>query len=440
MSDGERTFHVEMLSRVEGEGRFHLSVEGGQVRSARLEIFEAPRYFEALLRGRSLFDVPDIVARICGICPVAYQMSSVRALERALGFDPPVTAIRRLRRLLYCGEWIESHTLHVYMLHAPDYLGYPSAIAMASDHPELVERGLRMKKAGNALIEMLGGRAVHPVSPRVGGFSRVPTGKEMRSVRPMLAAALEEAKETVEWTRTLSGPRFEQDYVFVALKGPEYPLEWGDALAVSGREPIPVDEFESAFVESHVEYSNALQCRLRDGTPYLVGPMARLSLFADKLHDDAVEALERAALPLPVQNPYDSITVRAIELVHAFAEALDIIDAYERPAAAYRDVVPTEGTGAGCTEAPRGACWHRYAIDNDGLVTAARIVPPTSQNQARIEQDLESIAPQLLAEAHDVATRRCEQLIRAYDPCSSCATHFLTLDIERLPSPPEDRP
>lgn len=432
MSDGTHTFHVELLSRVEGEGRFHLQVEHGEVRAARLEIFESPRYFEALLRGRSLFDVPDIVARICGICPVAYQMSSVRALERALGIDPPEPAIRQLRRLLYCGEWIESHALHVYMLHAPDFLGYASAIEMAVDHRDLVERGLRMKKAGNTLIEVLGGRAVHPVSPRVGGFSRVPMAGELKAVRAMLAQALDDAEDTVDWTAGLTAPRFEQDYVFVALSGDAYPLEWGDALAVSGREAVPVDEFESAFLETHVEHSNALQCHLADGTPYLVGPMARLSLFAERLHPRAQAALARTKLALPVRNPYHSIIVRAIELVHAFAEAVDIIDAYVRPEMPYREAEPRAGVGRGCTEAPRGACWHRYDINDEGLVASARIVPPTSQNQARIERDLMSIAPQLLALDHDVATHQCEQLIRAYDPCISCATHFLTLDIEHL--------
>jgi len=435
-SGSERTYRVELLSRVEGEGRFWLRLDAdGQVEDARLAIFEAPRFFEALLRGRSLHEVPDIVARICGICPVAYQMSATRALERALGLDPPTPGLRALRRLLYCGEWIESHALHIFMLHAPDFLGYASAVEMAADHRPLVERGLRLKKAGNALVEVLGGRAIHPVSPRVGGFSRTPTVAELRALRPTLAAALEEADEVVDWAATLPMPALEIDYVFVALASDGYPLEFGDELAISGRGRIAVDDFLDHFEESHVAHSNALHARLKDGTPYLVGPLARLSHAAASLHPRALAALERVGLALPVRNPYRSIVVRAIELVHAFAAALDVIDGYDaqlEPAFVEppRGRSPA-GVGIGCTEAPRGICWHRYRIDEDGLIADARIIPPTSQNQARIEADLVDLAPQLVLLEHEAATRRCEQLIRSYDPCISCATHFLRLEIER---------
>lgn len=432
----ERVYKVEMLARVEGEGRFWLRLDAaGEVADAKLAIFEAPRFFEAFLRGRALEEVPDIVARICGICPVAYQMSAVRALERILGLDPPSADIRALRRLLYCGEWIESHVLHVFMLHAPDFLGFDSAIDMAAEHRARVEQGLRLKKVGNAILEVLGGRAIHPVSPRVGGFTRTPTVAELAALKPRLAAALEEAEEVVEWCAQLRMPALELDYVFVALVSDDYPLEFGDELAVSGQGRVSVDDFLDHFVEQHVAHSNALQCHLRDGTPYLVGPLARINHFAEQLHPRAAHALERSGLTLPVRNPYQSIIVRAVEVVHAFATALDIVTRYtQRAVPAYREL-PHPGSRAGrssaCTEAPRGICWHRYETDAEGLIVDARIVPPTSQNQARIERDLVGLAPQLLAMEHGAATRRCEQLIRAYDPCISCATHFLTLEIER---------
>ncbi len=437
----ERLYRVEMLARVEGEGRFWLKLgPTGEVLEARLQIFEAPRFFEALLRGRSYAEVPDIVARICGICPIAYQLGAARALERALGIDPPSAGVRALRRLIYCGEWIESHALHVFMLHAPDFLGYSSAVEMAQDHRPLIERGLRIKRLGNRIMELLGGRAIHPVSPRIGGFSRTPTVAELQPLRAALLGGLEEAEATVDWAAKLAIPRFEQDYVFVALDGgSDYPLEWGDEFVVSqpgGRGTalrVAVDDWLDHVEEQQVAHSNALQCRFRDGNSYLVGPMARISQFADRLHPRAQAALERSGLPVPVLNPNQSILARAIEIVHAFAEALDIIDAYdERVAPAF--VEPTTiraATAAGCTEAPRGSCWHRYSIDDAGMITDARIVPPTSQNQARIEADLVALAPELLALEHEAATRRCEQLIRAYDPCISCATHFLRLDIER---------
>lgn len=436
MTTETKVYKVEMLARVEGEGRFWLRLdEAGEVADAKLAIFEAPRFFEAFLRGRALEEVPDIVARICGICPVAYQMSAVRALERILGLDPPSPGIRALRRLLYCGEWIESHVLHVFMLHAPDFLGYDSAIEMAKDHRGRVEQGLRLKQAGNAIVEALGGRAIHPVSPKVGGFSRTPTVAELAELGPILAAGLDEAEEVVQWCAGLTMPALELDYVFVALASDVYPLEFGDELAVSGRGRVPIDAFVDHFVEDHVAHSNALQCRLRDGTPYLVGPMARINHFAEQLHPRAARALERCGLALPVRNPYRSIVVRAIEIVHAFATALDIVEGYvARVSPAAVELPPVgarAGSSTGCTEAPRGICWHRYETDAEGLIVDARIVPPTSQNQARIERDLVGLAPQLVALDHGAATRRCEQLIRAYDPCISCATHFLTLEIER---------
>ena len=428
----ERTYKVAMLARVEGEGRFSLTVRDGAVTGARLEIFEAPRFFEALLRGRSLEDVPDIVARICGICPVAYQMSSVRALENILGIVPS-PAIRSLRRLLYCGEWIESHVLHIFMLHAPDFLGYPSAIEMAADHRDLVERGLRMKRTGNALVEVLGGRAVHPVSPCVGGFTRAPTRVELAALVPALALALEEAEQTVQWATGLPVPPFDgEPRVCVSLVSSTYPLEWGDELAITGRDPVPVEAFEEHFIEHHVEHSTALQCRLRDGTPYLTGPIARLDHGHDRLHPRAQRALERSGLALPVRNPHRSIVVRAIEVVHAFAEALDLIEVYTRPAQSRVPIHARAGEGCGATEAPRGVCWHRYRTADDGTILDAKIVPPTSQNQAQIERDLVALALEILRLDHAGATLLCERLIRAYDPCISCATHFLRLEVEEL--------
>jgi coenzyme F420-reducing hydrogenase alpha subunit len=431
MSDGVRTFKVDVLARVEGEGSFRLEVKDGEVVDARLSIFESPRYFEALLRGRSMEEVSDIVSRICGICPVAYQMSSARALERAIGLEvsPEIWA---LRRLLYCGEWIESHALHVFLLHAPDYLGYDSAMHMAADHAEIVERGLRIKRAGNGLVECLGGRAVHPVSPCIGGFYRAPSPQQLRALKAGLEAALGEAEDAVAWTASLHAPSADNDYVFVSLVGDAYPLERGDTIAITGRAPIGVDEFEAVFEESHVEHSNALQCHLVDGTPYLTGPMARLAHCHDKLHPRAQAALAATGLHVPVRNPYRSIVVRAVEIVHALAEAIDLIDAYVAPDPPRVPHSPRAGEGCGATEAPRGICWHRYRVDAEGTVQDARIVPPTSQNQARIELDLRELGPTLLALDHDAATRRCEQLIRAYDPCISCATHFLRLDIEHL--------
>lgn len=426
----ERTYKVDLLTRVEGEGRFRLRMKDGEVLEAELSIFESPRFFEAFLRGRGHEEVVDIVARICGICPVAYQMSASRAIERALGITPS-EPIRKLRRLMYCGEWVESHALHVYMLHAPDFLGYASAIEMARDHRALVERGLAVKKAGDELIALLGGRATHPVSPRVGGFTKAPARPALQAFAPALERALEGSIEAVRWAASLPMPEVENDYVFVALRDEgAYPIESGETIAVSGRDDVPLDAWGDAIDEHQVPRSNALHARLRDGTAYLTGPMARLYHAAELLHPTAAELMREVGLPREVKNPYRSIVVRAVEIVHALAEALDLVRGYVAPEAPFASAEPRASSGCGATEAPRGLLWHRYALSESGHVEDARIVPPTSQNQARIEADLASLGSLLVTMEHEAATRLCEQLIRAYDPCISCATHFLDLRIE----------
>lgn len=422
-----RTIHVGMLARVEGEGALRVTVKDGEVRDVELRIFEPPRYFEAFLVGRRYDEVPDIVARICGICPVAYQMSAVHALEQAFGVTVDGT-LRDLRRLLYCGEWIESHALHVYMLHAPDFLGCHSVIELAGAHRDAVTRGLRMKKAGNSLMALLGGRSVHPVSVRVGGFSRVPARSELEGLKDELLWARDAAAETVRWVAGFEKPAFAQDYVFVALRPEnEYPFNEGP-IASSGGLGIPAADFERHFTETQVPYSNALQCTL-NGTSYLAGPLARLHLNGDRLTPMAKQALRETGLALPLSNPFNGIVARAVEILFAFEEALRLIDRYEPPASPSAPVTPRAGTGMACTEAPRGILYHRYVVDKDGVVREAKIIPPTSQNQRRIEEDLRSFLPGVLGLSNEEAARACERVIRCYDPCISCATHFLKLEV-----------
>jgi coenzyme F420-reducing hydrogenase alpha subunit len=429
----ERRIQVDELTRVEGEGSLRLVVRDGEVVEAHFGIFEAPRYFEKLVVGRTPDETIDIVARICGICPVAYQMSAVHAFEDVFGvrIDP---AVRLLRRLLYCGEWIESHGLHVYMLHAPDFLGYESALAMAADHRAVVERGLQLKKVGNEIIKALGGRAVHPVSVRVGGFSRVPRRGELDALKPAIERALGYAQETVRWTAGLAMPDFARDMRFVALSHPrEYPFNEGRIVSSDGVD-IAIGAWNDLFEEFHVERSNALHARSRDGgAPYLLGPAARVSLCGDRLHSAAREALAGSGMAEAIRtNIYASIVARSVELVHALAEALDIVEAYRPPAEPAVAWQPRAGAAGWATEAPRGLCFHRYEVDERGRVTACQIVPPTSQNQAAIESDIRIAAQAVLDLPHETATRRLEQMIRSYDPCISCATHFLDLRIERV--------
>ncbi len=420
---------VEALARVEGEGGMTVVLDGGRVTDVRLEIYEPPRFFEALLRGRRFTEPPDITARICGICPVAYQMSSCQAMEDAAGVTVP-QPIRDLRRLLYCGEWIESHALHIYLLHAPDFLGYESAIHLARDHRDVVERGLRLKRIGNELMTLVGGRAVHPINVRVGGFYRAPDRRELRRFADELRRARDEALETVRLVSTFDFPDLERDYHFVALRHPDrYPITEG-RLVSSGGLDIGVREYDEHFVEEHVRHSNALHSHLAGGGSYFVGPMARYSLNFDRLSDVARTAAREAGLGETCRNPFRSIVVRAIELLYACDEAIRLIEEYEPPDPLWVEVDPSGATGYGITEAPRGILYHRYRVGDDGLIEDAKIVPPTSQNQTVIEEDLREVVERFLDLPRDELTWRCEQAIRNYDPCISCATHFLSLRVD----------
>jgi coenzyme F420-reducing hydrogenase alpha subunit len=424
-----RTIAVDLVARVEGEGALRVTVKDGTVQDVELKIFEPPRFFEAFLQGRHYEEVPDIVARICGICPIAYQMSAVHALEQIFGLRVE-GALRDLRRLIYCGEWIESHALHVYMLQAPDFLGYDSAIAMAKDHAAIVTRGLRLKKAGNSIMTLLGGRSVHPVSVKVGGFSRVPLRRELEALKDELLWARDAAVETVRWVSSFEVPDFETDYNYVALRHPaEYPFNEGQIAANSGLQ-ISTHEFEQHFTEHQVPYSNALHCTLQ-GAPYLVGPLARLNWNHEHLTPLAKQALADNNILLPLRNPFYGIIARSIEILYALEESLRLIERYEPPPMATAPITVRSGIGMACTEAPRGILYHRYEVDGDGVIREAKIVPPTSQNQSSIEQDLRRFMPRLLHLPDMEAALGCERIIRCYDPCISCATHFLQLEIER---------
>ncbi len=427
-----RTFEVKALSRVEGEGALYVKLDGDHIEHVELNIYEPPRFFEALLRGREVREVPDITARICGICPVAYQMSASHALEKALGLEPgPV--IRRLRRLLYCAEWIESHALHVYLLHAPDFLGYESGISLANDHREAVEKGLRLKKIGNELLEIMGGRAIHPINPTVGGFHRAPSKRRLKALLPDLEWALQASIDTLRLVASFDFPDFDVDYEMVCLRHPdEYPMNEGHVVSSTGLD-VPVELFEDHFAERHVKQSNALHgVRLPGATSYLVGPLPRVNLCFDRLSPTAQREAEACKVEWPCRNNFKSIVARAIELIHACEESIEIVKDYNRePSPSRMAFVPEASQGCHATEAPRGLLYHRYRIGDDGLIAEAKIVPPTSQNQMRIEEDLRAYLPSVLGHDDAEATRRCEHLIRNYDPCISCATHFLTLKIDR---------
>ena len=421
---------VPVLARVEGEGALELVARDGQIEQLQLRIFEPPRLFEKFLEGHNFSEVPDMVARICGICPVAYQMSAVQAIEQA--FMTPITDwVQRMRRVMYCGEWIQSHALHIHLLAAPDFLGFNNAIEMAQGYPEAVQRGLYLQGLGNRLISLFGGRSVHPVGVCVGGFHHAPSAQAVAELRAELEAALPQVEQLIRWTAGLDLPKVEQDFVSVALRhDSEYPMYGGRLVSDNGLD-IPVTEYEQHFREFHEPHSTALYSLLHD-QPYLVGPLARLNLNQDRLSQDVRALLDDIPVRFPSRNMFASIVARAIEIYCAFEEAVRLLDNYQLPPQSAEFIEPKAGTGYGCTEAPRGILWHRYDLDGEGMVLRANIVPPTSQNQARIEQDLAVSLQKLgLDQDADILRLHGEKVIRNYDPCISCATHFLRLKLTR---------
>ncbi len=430
-----RVVEIPSIARVEGEGALHLKLSGSRILDLRLEIYEPPRFFESFLVGRRYDEVPDIVPRICGICPVAYQMSAVHGIERLFETDVPA-GTRELRRLLYCGEWIESHMLHVHLLAAPDYLGCESAITMAATEREALERGLAIKRLGNDLMAAIGGREIHPVSPRVGGFSKAPATRELRSFLPRLEEALSRTEEVAAWVAGFDPPAFARPAELVGLWHPdEYPMNEGAVRSTQGRE-FPAERFEDVVEELHVPHSNALHARFRDGGTfgggsYVVGPLARVNLNAGTLTPVARALATRLGLTVPQADPFWSTAARVVETALAVEEAIRLIRDYEQPAPPAADVRPRAGRATWVTEAPRGILYHRYDLDDEGIVREARIVPPTSQNLRHMEDDLRAFLPSALDRDDDELGRLAEMIVRTYDPCISCATHFLTLEVQR---------
>jgi coenzyme F420-reducing hydrogenase alpha subunit len=421
---------VNSLARVEGEGALRIVIENGVVERAELRIYEPPRFFEAFLRGRQHSEVSDITSRICGICPVAYQASAWLAIEDVCGVVVD-ERIQALRRLLYCGEWISSHALHIYLLHIPDFLGYEDAISLAKDHRAVVERGLRLKRAGNAILEQIGGRAVHPVNTRIGGFYRAPMASELVPLAEQLRGALDDALATLTFVAGLEFPDLELEHDMLAVHHPnQYAIEGGQQVRSVAGLPFAAEDFLAHVVEHQVPHSTALHAAL-DGRRYVTGPLARYTLNSSQLSPLARQAAADAGLGPTCRNPFRSILVRAVETVYAAEEALRLISEYQRPEPASVDVPPVQGTGHGVSEAPRGLLYHRYELDAEGLVRSATIIPPTSQNQPAIEDDLLSVARRSLHLDDESLALLCERVIRNYDPCISCSTHFLDLTVDR---------
>lgn len=420
---------IDYLSRVEGEGGVVVEIKDNRIAKLQMKIFEAPRFFEAFLKGRTPQDVIDFTARICGICPVAYQMSAVHAIEKIFGvaIDKPV---HDLRRLLYCGEWIESHALHIYLLHGPDFYGIESAWAN-KDYLPYAKRGLGLKKLGNRILSVLGGRAVHPISVRVGGFYKVPEKKELAPLLQDLETAYEESMNGIKWAAGLKFTNDPMDIEYVSLiHTDEYPMNEGHVTSSKGID-LTMDKFLDGIQEYQVAHSTALHSGIKRGTsvsPYLAGPAARLNLNHDKLPQEIKVIMKNCSIELPLKNTQMGIIARSVELAYAIHEAMMIIRDYEKPDRPYKDFTPCHGEAVWITEAPRGILIHRYEFDEHGHVLNARIIPPTSQNLAMIETEIRHFVHSNTGLDTAAMKKGIEGIIRSYDPCISCSVHLVTVD------------
>ncbi|MCC6446715.1 MAG: Ni/Fe hydrogenase subunit alpha [Armatimonadetes bacterium] len=427
MSD--KHIHVEALARVEGESALDIRIRDGQIEELVLNINEPPRFFEGFLAGRKYYELPDITARICGICPVSYQIASILAVEDAFGVVPAPQTVA-LREIFSLSQWLQSHTLHIYMLALPDYLGYDSVLSLPPEYTPVVQRALRMKRLGNDITRLIGGREVHPVTVVVNGFTHIPARSEMEAIRERLKACKEDAWETGNLVATLKLPDLVNECEHVALTDERrYGINGGMLASTKGWK-APLSTYRDYITERHAPPSNALRSYVEDSKTYLVGPLARVNVNFSQLSPDALVMARDMKVAFPNFNPYVNAAARAIETMHAIDRMIELIDAfdYREPDRVY---TVRAGVGHGASEAPRGLLYHSYEFDSEGVVKKATIVSPTAQNSANIEENLWRLVPDIINAPLEVATLECEKLIRAYDPCFSCSAHFLKLRIQR---------
>lgn len=423
---------VNHLARVEGHGGITVELDGDAVRSVQFDVFEGARLVEGLIRGRNFNDVSQIVSRICSICSAAHSLTSLKATENAFGIKvgPQTEA---LRDLLYRGESIESHALHLFLLAVPDYLDYPSAIAMAADKAEAVKLGLKLKKMGNSIQEVVGGRAVHPVNAIVGGFGRVPTNDQLIGLRNDLQQCLEDSGTITDLLVSLPPADYcHADTAFAALRFPkDYGYYLGDEIEVLWRgaqQSVRAGDYRSLANEKAVPHSHAKHSSF-NGRPFMVGSLARLSINWDKLTGHATDAAKRFGLKPPFDSPMDNNKAQAVELILDLEYAMQTLEQMlstglkeEKPV----EVRPKAGTGTGVTEAPRGLLFHSYSYDGDGRITAADVITPTALNASSLEHHFRKAVEQCDEKEAPVLKKRLEMIARAYDPCISCSVHLMT--------------
>lgn len=416
---------LDHVCRIEGHAGIRVKMMKEKYFEAFFDVTEGPRFYEALVRGRSYADVPQILSRVCSICSGAHTISSLMAIEDAFGIRvSPQTKL--LRELLILGGNIQSHALHVYFLSLPDFFNLPDALSLKADHPDVLQDGLALKKIGNDIQEVLGGRAIHPVNPIPGGFGTLPTLDQLVTMKESLRRAMDISRSLIDVISTIEIPDVcESPSIFASLNTEDGYSLFGETIVTSTRKMIPVSEYTRLTNETIENHSTAKHSRFL-GKPYAVGALARLNINGYKLSDAATGLLHKAKLFLPCQNILHNNTAQAIELVYSCKRAMEIIDILtkeglkkERPVA----VIPKKGTGVGAIEAPRGTLYHSYTFDDRGMVLSADVITPTAQNCANVEKDLKSAVKNSRSNSEGALVQKLEMIVRAYDPCISCSVH-----------------
>jgi len=432
--------NVNYLTRVEGHGNIVVEVKDGKLEICRLEIVESPRFFEAFLRGRSIYEAPHITCRICGICSCGHTLASIQAAEDALGIKP-TEQTTLLRKLLLHYEELDSHILHIYLLVAPDLVGVPSFVPLIKSNPEVVRRALRMKRLCNELCDILVGRHVHPISAVVGGFTKLPSHNDLEEMHKRLIELRKDMETTVELFTNLTFPEFERDTEYVALVNDEeeYPLLYGDIGSTDGYR-VSKYEYKTVTNEFIVPYASAKRTKWHRDS-YAVGALARFNLNHEKLHPKAKEAANTLNLKPKCINPYLNTVAQIVECVHCVEDALRIIELLWQKGINYDEIVVPDlnqngnlpqraGEGVGAVEVPRGLLIHHYEIDERGVFKNANCVIPTNQNTHNIELDMLKLVPEIINQSQEEITLALEMLVRAYDPCISCSAHMIEVNFK----------
>ncbi len=426
----KKSIVVDEVCRVEGHGGITVSIQNGKVSEVKFDIFEGSRFFEPLLKGRPYDEIASITSRICAICSFGHTLASVQATEDAFGVKvSPQT--EKLRDLMMQAEMIESHSLHLFCLVLPDLLGYPSAIHMAADHKEAVAMGLGLKKIGNTMREVLGGRAIHPCNAIVGGFGKLPAPDALAALQDPLKKALDDSMKAVDLFASLENPNYaESPTIYAALDSPGGIYGYfGKDILVSTGERLDIHDYRKLTNEKTVSHSHAKHS-LFSGKPYMTGSLARLILNEKKLQGRAKEAQKKLRLRLPSDNIFDNNLAQAVELVFSLERSLGIIGEFLREGPREEklpEIKPRAGQGVGAVEVPRGTLYHSYSYDEQGRILEADIITPTAQNLANAEKDFRAAVERLPKEPQESMAFKLEMVARAYDPCISCSVHLIEL-------------